>query len=129
MPFHKQPRRVASHGERGAKGNRPVVAKECLNNFELREVIGALCFAPLGDRRGHLAFRADDFFPCGKVHYLACSNYRAWRICEALWTSDKHNLHKLEDLKNALIKKETVEAEEVIDVLNGAKLPKAAELY
>ena len=24
----------------------------------------------------------------GKVHYIACSNFRAWRLCEALWTSD-----------------------------------------
>lgn len=36
----------------------------------------------------------DDMVRSGKVHYLACSNFRAWRVCEALWTSDKHNLHK-----------------------------------
>jgi len=41
----------------------------------------------------------------------------------------KGNLGKLEKLKDALLEKETVEAEEVIELLNGAILPKAAELY
>ncbi len=36
----------------------------------------------------------DDMVRSGRVHYIACSNFRAWRICEALWTSDKLNLHK-----------------------------------
>jgi aryl-alcohol dehydrogenase-like predicted oxidoreductase len=35
----------------------------------------------------------DDMVRSGKVHYIACSNFRAWRLCEALWTSDKLNLH------------------------------------
>ena len=25
----------------------------------------------------------------GKVRYIACSNFEAWRVCEALWTSEK----------------------------------------
>ena len=37
----------------------------------------------------------DDMVHSGKVHYLACSNFRAWRLCEALWTSDKLNLNKI----------------------------------
>lgn len=41
----------------------------------------------------------------------------------------KANLGKLDALKDKLIEKETVEAEEVIDVLNGSKLPKTAALY
>ncbi|MFO0919630.1 MAG: aldo/keto reductase [Planctomycetaceae bacterium] len=36
----------------------------------------------------------DDMVRQGKVHYIACSNFRAWRLCEALWTSDKLNLHR-----------------------------------
>jgi aryl-alcohol dehydrogenase-like predicted oxidoreductase len=36
----------------------------------------------------------DDMVRQGKVHYLACSNFRAWRLCEALWTSDRLNLNK-----------------------------------
>jgi aryl-alcohol dehydrogenase (NADP+) len=35
----------------------------------------------------------DDMVRSGKVHYIACSNFRAWRLCEALWTSDRLNLH------------------------------------
>ena len=36
----------------------------------------------------------DDMVRSGKVRYIACSNFRAWQLCEALWTSDKHNLSK-----------------------------------
>lgn len=36
----------------------------------------------------------DDMVHSGKVRYIACSNFRAWRLCEALWTSDKLNLNK-----------------------------------
>lgn len=41
----------------------------------------------------------------------------------------KLNRTKLEELKDALIKKETVEAEEVLEILKGSKMPKSAELY
>jgi len=36
----------------------------------------------------------DDMVHSGKVHYIACSNFRTWRLMEALWTSDKLNLHR-----------------------------------
>lgn len=36
----------------------------------------------------------DDLIHQGKIHYIACSNFRAWKLCEALWTSDKLNLNK-----------------------------------
>jgi len=41
----------------------------------------------------------------------------------------KANVGKLEELKDALLKKETVEAEEVITILQGSKMPAAAALY
>ncbi|HVA11070.1 MAG TPA: ATP-dependent zinc metalloprotease FtsH [Candidatus Dormibacteraeota bacterium] len=41
----------------------------------------------------------------------------------------KANLDKLEDLKNQLLEKETVDADEVAKSLHGAKLPAAAALY
>jgi cell division protease FtsH len=41
----------------------------------------------------------------------------------------KANLHKLEDLKKRLLEKETVEAEEVKQVLEGSRMPKTAALY
>jgi len=31
----------------------------------------------------------EDMVRSGRVRYIACSNYRAWRLCEALWTSDR----------------------------------------
>ncbi len=34
----------------------------------------------------------DDAVRQGKILYTACSNFRAWRVCEALWTSDKLGL-------------------------------------
>lgn len=41
----------------------------------------------------------------------------------------KANMAKLEDLKKALLEKETVEAKEVIKILTGTHMPKAAALY
>ncbi len=41
----------------------------------------------------------------------------------------KANLHELEKLKNALLEKETVEAKEVIKLLQGTHMPKTAALY
>jgi len=34
----------------------------------------------------------DDMVRSGRVHYIACSNFRAWRIMEALWASDRLEL-------------------------------------
>ncbi|MCO6453693.1 MAG: aldo/keto reductase [Pirellulaceae bacterium] len=34
----------------------------------------------------------DDFVRQGKVLYIGCSNFRAWRVCEALWASDRRQL-------------------------------------
>jgi aryl-alcohol dehydrogenase-like predicted oxidoreductase len=36
----------------------------------------------------------DDMVRSGKVRYIACSNFRAWRLCEALWQSDKLGLER-----------------------------------
>ena len=35
----------------------------------------------------------------GKVRYIGCSNYPAWRLMQALWTSDKHDLHRFASLQ------------------------------
>jgi len=34
----------------------------------------------------------DDLVKQGKARYLGASNYPAWQLMQALWTSDKHNL-------------------------------------
>ena len=34
----------------------------------------------------------DDLVRSGKVRYIGCSNYAAWQLCEALWTSRVHHL-------------------------------------
>ncbi|MDQ1279572.1 MAG: Aldo/keto reductase [Thermoproteota archaeon] len=33
-----------------------------------------------------------DLVRTGKVRYIGCSNFPAWHLCEALWTSDKYDL-------------------------------------
>ncbi len=38
----------------------------------------------------------DDLVHQGKVRYIACSNFRAWQLCKALWVSDLHNLARFE---------------------------------
>ncbi len=34
----------------------------------------------------------DDLVHQGKVRYIGCSNFDAWQVCEAIWTSRAHNL-------------------------------------
>ena len=34
----------------------------------------------------------DDLVRAGKVRYIACSNFAAWQLTDALWTSKVHNL-------------------------------------
>ncbi len=34
----------------------------------------------------------DDLMHAGKVRYIGCSNFDAWQLCEALWTSSVENL-------------------------------------
>jgi len=41
----------------------------------------------------------------------------------------KANLHKLDALKDRLLEKETVDADEVVEVLHGTSMPKSAALY
>ena len=36
----------------------------------------------------------DDMVRSGRVHYIACSNFRTWRLIEALWTSERLGLHR-----------------------------------
>ena len=38
----------------------------------------------------------DDLVRAGKVRYIACSNYEAWRLMEALWSSDSHDWARFE---------------------------------
>lgn len=35
----------------------------------------------------------------GKVRYIGCSNYPAWRLMQALWTSDKYHLARYDSLQ------------------------------
>jgi aryl-alcohol dehydrogenase-like predicted oxidoreductase len=35
----------------------------------------------------------DDLVKAGKLRYIGCSNEPAWRLCKALWISDKYNLN------------------------------------
>ncbi len=38
----------------------------------------------------------DDLVHQGKVRYIGCSNYEAWRLCDALWTSEHLGLNRIE---------------------------------
>ncbi|MEE8413747.1 MAG: aldo/keto reductase [Dehalococcoidales bacterium] len=56
----------------------------------------------------------DDLVRDGKVRYIGCSNFAAWQLCEALWTSKANNLHSFAtvqpgySLLNRQIEKELV---------------------
>jgi aryl-alcohol dehydrogenase-like predicted oxidoreductase len=38
----------------------------------------------------------DTLVQCGKVRYVGCSNFPAWQLADALWTSASHNLARFE---------------------------------
>lgn len=38
----------------------------------------------------------DDLVRSGKVRYIGCSNFEAWRLCKALWISDRLNLARFD---------------------------------
>lgn len=42
----------------------------------------------------------DDLVHQGKVRYIACSNFRAWQLCKALWMSDVHNLARFDCIQS-----------------------------
>ena len=50
----------------------------------------------------------DDLVRAGKVRYIGCSDYTAWQLCEALWTSKMHNLESfvMAELTNNFIMRE-----------------------
>jgi len=41
----------------------------------------------------------DDLVKQGKLRYLGASNYAAWELMQALWTSDKYNLARYDSLQ------------------------------
>ena len=41
----------------------------------------------------------DDLIHQGKVRYIGCSNYPTWRMMQALWVSDRHNLARYDVLQ------------------------------
>lgn len=43
----------------------------------------------------------DDLVRAGKLRYLGASNFPAWRLCQALWRSDRHDLHRFEFVQNS----------------------------
>jgi aryl-alcohol dehydrogenase-like predicted oxidoreductase len=55
----------------------------------------------------------DDLVKSGKVRYIGASNYSAWRLTKALWTSDKYNLNRFECLQPVynLVKRDEYERE------------------
>ncbi len=38
----------------------------------------------------------DDVVRSGKVRYIGCSNFEGWRLCKALWTSDRLNIARFD---------------------------------
>ncbi len=53
----------------------------------------------------------DDLVRSGKVRYIGCCNFSAWRVCEALWQSDVLNLNAFACVQNqySLLSREEIE--------------------
>lgn len=59
-----------------------------VDHIDLYQVHWTDPLVPIEETLGALT----DLVRRGKVRYLGCSNYTAWRIMEALWTSDRRQL-------------------------------------
>ncbi len=58
------------------------------------------CHSPDPDTPIDETLRAlDDLVHQGKVRYIGCSNYTAYQVCKALWTSDKLNLARFDSVQ------------------------------
>lgn len=58
------------------------------------------CHSPDDDTPIEETLRAlDDLVHQGKVRYIGCSNYAAWQVCKALWTSDKLNRARFDSVQ------------------------------
>ncbi len=65
---------------------------------------------PIAETLGTL----DDLLRTGKVRYIACSNFKAWQLCEAMWVSRVHKFEPFIALQaNYNIMERTVEKEVV----------------
>jgi aryl-alcohol dehydrogenase-like predicted oxidoreductase len=55
----------------------------------------------------------DDLVKAGKVRYIGASNEPAWRLCKAMWISDKYNLNRFVSLQPpySLVKRAEFERE------------------
>lgn len=55
----------------------------------------------------------DDLVRSGKVRYIGCCNFTAWRLCEALWQSDVLNLNPFACVQNqySLLSRADIEPE------------------
>jgi aryl-alcohol dehydrogenase-like predicted oxidoreductase len=64
----------------------------------------------------------DDLVRHGKVRYLGASNMPAWRTALALWSSDKHGLHRFEWIQNSFSLLERGDERELFPLLEDQKL-------
>jgi aryl-alcohol dehydrogenase-like predicted oxidoreductase len=69
----------------------------------------------------------DDLVRQGKVRYLGCSNYSAWRLCKALWAADKQNLARYDCIQPyySLLERDHFERElaDLVEVEGVAVIP------
>ena len=69
----------------------------------------------------------DDLVRQGKVRYLGCSNYSAWRLCKALWAADKQNLARYDCIQPyySLLERDHFERElaDLVDIEGVAVIP------
>jgi aryl-alcohol dehydrogenase-like predicted oxidoreductase len=74
--------------------------EESLRRLQTDHIDLYQCHAPDEDTPIEETLRAlDDLVRQGKVRYIGCSNYAAWQVCKALWTSDKLNLARFASIQ------------------------------
>src|SRR5262245_45198215 len=82
------PRSTGGTEQRGSRARLMKAVEGSLRRLDTEYIDVYIMHAPDPDTPIEETLRAlDDLVRTGKVRYTGCSNFAAWQICEALWTS------------------------------------------
>ena len=92
MRMRRPPQRAAASSRKHIiEGCHASLRRLAIETIDLYQIHAFDAETPLEETLGAL----DDLVRAGKVRYIGCSNYPAWRIAQALWVSDREHLATL----------------------------------
>src|SRR5262249_51485441 len=87
MQMGERPNARGSSRKRVIEGCHASLRRLTTDYIDLYQIHAFDSETPLEETLGAL----DDLIRAGKVRYIGCSNYDAWRVIQALWISDREH--------------------------------------